>query len=190
MFSERQIRHLLEICEKRVSKPLETLRERLLRDRNSASVIWELLLFYIFVCRYRAVVHEPAEKMPDFLVRLTWRRRVSVEAACVTSPSNAELNRSSEFTFWLYRQLLKEGIDASGADISIHPMDSDKAQIPDRHQWGNLRKQLSWKTFVDQLRQQADLPRLLQLVQLGQDFRIQHAVGSATLARFGRAAAE
>lgn len=154
MFSERQIQYLLETCEKRVRKPLKTLRERLLRDRNSASVIWELLLFYIFACRYRAVVHEPAEKMPDFLVRLTWRRRVSVEAACVTSPSSAELSRSSEFTFWLYRQLLKEGIDASGAYIAIHPMDSDKAQIPDRHQWSELRKQLSWKAFVDQLRQQ------------------------------------
>jgi hypothetical protein len=172
MFSERQIRHLLEICEKRVRKPLETLRERLLRDRNSASVIWELLLFYIFVRRYRAVVHEPAEKMPDFLVRLTWRRRVSFEAACVTSPSRAELSRSSEFTVWLYRELLKEGIDASGADIAMHPLDSERAQIPAKHRWGELRKQISWKTFVDELRQQGAASWLCAEGDIRLDYRL------------------
>ena len=154
MFSERQIRHLIEECETKVGEPLTRLRERLLRDRNSASVIWELLLFYIFLRRYRSVVHEPTERMPDFLVRLTWRGRVSIEAACVASPSTGELTLSSEFTVWLYRQLLEQGIDTSGADIEIHPINSDPAHIPSKHLWGQFKRHPSWRTFIDQLRTQ------------------------------------
>ena len=154
MFAERQIRHLIGECETKVGKPLKRLRERLLRDRNSTSVIWELLLFYMLLRRYRSVVHEPAERMPDFLVRLNWRGSVSIEAACVSSPSTGEFKLSREFTVWLYRQLLEQGIDTSGADIAIHPINSDPAQIPSKHLWGQFKKHSSWRTFVDQLRTQ------------------------------------
>jgi hypothetical protein len=157
VLSERQIEHLLESCERKLSKSLSVLRERLLRDGNPGSVIWELVLLHTFLGRFDRVEHEPGAGMPDLVVRGLMLNRLCVEAAAVTSPSAAELKHSSEFDSWLYRAVIKEGVPANGAHITVQILDATKeAEIPQKHRWGSMQKHPSWKQFIDQLRDRGE----------------------------------
>jgi hypothetical protein len=156
VLSERQIEYLLEQCERKTGKPLAKLRERLLRDRNPTSVIWELVIFDTLLSRFTAVEHEPGERMPDFLARASWLSRFSVEAACITSPSARNLAHSSDFDRWLYRAVVKAGVQTNGANIVVRPRDSGRAEIPEKHRWRAMTRHPSWATFIDELRGRAE----------------------------------
>jgi hypothetical protein len=155
MLSERQIEYLLKECEARLNAPLAGLRERLLRDRNYAGSIFELVLLYVLLNRFERVEPETGPGMPDVIIRGRWRHRLSLEAAVVSSPSSAELAKSSEFNRWLYREIVKL-MPIKGASIVIDPKPgkTDDARVPPAHRWPVMQKDPSWHVFVGQVRDQ------------------------------------
>lgn len=106
-------------CEARLNAPPAGPGERLLRDRNYAGSIFELVLLYFSLNRFERVEPETGRGMPDVIIRRRWRHRLSLEAAVVSSPSSAELAKSREFNRWLYREIVKAGMSIKGARIVI-----------------------------------------------------------------------
>jgi hypothetical protein len=117
MLSEGQIEYLLEECEAKLNAPLATLRDRLLHDRNHASAIFELVLIYTLLGRLARVEPEAGTGMPDAVIRGCWRPRMSLEAAVVTSRSNAVLDHNGRIHNWLYREIIALGFSINGANI-------------------------------------------------------------------------
>jgi hypothetical protein len=154
MLSERQIKHLLETFESRANRPLTKLRGRLLRNENPQSEIWELIVLYTLQNLFRSVVPENADGMPDAIAKQNLWRACSFEAALVTSQTSADVNRSLEFTNWVYREVKSAGIVVNGAAISVNPVagSEDASEIPNEHRWRAMRKSESWREFIRTLR--------------------------------------
>jgi hypothetical protein len=89
------------------------------------------------------------------IIRGRWRHRLSLEAAVVSSPSSAELAKSSEFNRWLYREIVKL-MPINGASIVIDPKPgkTGDARVPPAHRWPVMQKDPSWQVFVGQVRDQ------------------------------------
>lgn len=96
---------------------------------------------------------EPAEGMPDVIVKTWWRTAFSVEATTVTSPVSELLDLSSEFHSWIYRRIAKSSITLDGAAISTEATVGyqGKSEVPKRHRWRQLTKHPSWSEFVNEV---------------------------------------
>jgi hypothetical protein len=74
----------------------------------------------------------------------------------VSSPSSAELAKSSEFNRWLYREIVKL-MPIKGASIVIDPKPgkTDDARVPPAHRWPVMQRDPSWQVFVAQVLDQS-----------------------------------
>lgn len=154
MLSERQIEHLLDKCEGKLKASLTTLRDRLLRDRNHASAIFELVLIYTLLGRFARVEPEAGPGMPDAVLRGRWGIRLSFEAAVVTSRASAARKLGSRFHGRLYREIVALGLPINGANISTEAVAGmeQNAEVPKEHQWREMLRHPSWAEFTSQIR--------------------------------------
>jgi len=122
-------------------------------NQHYDGTIWELLVLHACLRRFKNVVPEPAEGMPDVIVKRCWRTAFSVEATTISSPESELLDLSSEFHSWIYRRIAKSSITLDGATISTEATAGyqGKSEVPKRHRWRQLTKHSSWSEFVNEV---------------------------------------
>ena len=150
MLSEQQALRLLDEVERQAGKSLGALRTNLLRNRNTESALWELVVLYVAQNAYGTVEHEPGDGQPDVIVS---SQRMALEAHVVFSKQNQISKLSHEFDVWIYKQLVKEGISIHSRYMATELLDSEEeGGIPQQQNWRALTKEPEWRSFVESIK--------------------------------------
>lgn len=148
LLSELQVRAMLNECEARMGRPLASLRSKLLRQRNPAEPIWELV--NIHAALKVGDVTEESHAEPD--IRLSWPSGdvVWIEATHVSARDQALLEDVHTFPNWIRRELELCGLDPRmqiRLDQRVQRYGGEMV-VPPRNRRRALKGTSEWREFV------------------------------------------
>lgn len=148
MLTERQVRELLQQCERRLG-PLEVLRARLLHQREVVSSVFELLVLHSALQAGNAT-HEQEEAQPDVVYSYNCDP-VYLEVSWAKRRFEREAKDLDFLPCWIRNELKKARVqDAARIVIRVDRASRDKRiSIPTRNTWRRLIAPSRWRDFVE-----------------------------------------